>query len=550
MAKENRQLLVTTALLYANGPLHLGHLLEQIQADIWVRFQRLHGHSCYFIGGEDAHGTPIMLAADKQKIPVLELVNTIAQAHQHDLEKFNIQFDYFGTTHTVENQNLVNTVYQNFQNSGDIQIQTVEQAYDTQYAMFLPDRYVKGTCPHCDSQEQYGDNCEQCGATYNALELKDAVSVLSNTSPVSKSSEQHFLLLNHYQDFIKNWVITSKTVLPQIKRKLLEWLESKEGLKPLCLSRDAPYFGFHIPNTLNKYFYVWLDAPIGYIAIFKALCKEKNIDLHMFWHSNSATELHHFIGKDIIKFHAIFWPIILKGFNFRLPTQLVVHGHLTIATRKMSKSRGTFITAQKYLKYLDPEYLRYYFASKLNGTVEDIDLNWTDFSQKINTELVGKLINIASRCAKLLENYCQNQLSEQIIAPQLLQSFQEKNVEIAQYFERLQYNHAVHCIMRLADQANQYLEKEKPWKLAKIVSQHNQLQQVCTMGINLFRLLIIYLKPILPTLALKTEHFFNVDAMMWQDYQFPLIHHTINSYQPLLSRVAEDVIQALIKDSK
>lgn len=556
-----RQILVTSALLYANGPLHLGHLLEQIQADIWVRFQRLNGHVCSFIGGDDTHGTPIMLAADKRGISPEALITEIFAAHQHDLNRFQISFDHFGSTHCAENQFFVNTIYQLLQAKGDINIQIVHQAYDCEKQMFLPDRYIKGICPQCEAADQYGDHCEQCGATYNALELKEPVSVLSNTKPVSKASEQYFLSLAPYTDFLREW-ITQDILSPQASRKLLEWFDNHKKLEDLAISREAPYFGFLIPGTQDKYFYVWLDAPIGYIAIFKQLCQQKPaLDFDNYWSTHTSTELYHVIGKDIVKFHALFWPAMLEGAKFRLPTHLFVHGFLTLEGRKMSKSRGTFITAHQYLEHLNPEYLRYYFASKINGTIEDIDINWLDFTQKINSELVGKFINIASRCAKLLERHCQNQLSadeqtEQVLdGLALIQSFREAGPNIAQFYEKQQFHFVVQHIMGLTNKANQYIDQKKPWLLTTSETTIAEMQQVCTIGLNLFKILTIYLKPILPSVAAQVENFLNITHLQWQDREHLLQSEpntepkstpkTIKSYQPLLHRITQADINFL-----
>lgn len=545
--KETRQLLVTCALTYANGPLHLGHLLEYIQADIWVRFQRLQGHECHFIIGEDAHGTPIMLAAEKAGISPETLIEKIFKMHDADLRGFYIGFDHFGSTHSAENESLSTIIYKRLQSNGDIAIREVEQAYDNEKNLFLPDRYIKGICPNCSSPEQYGDNCENCGATYEALELKQPRSVLSGTTPIPKSSDQHFLLLSHYSEFLKDW-ITSGAVPQQAVHKLLAWINSATGLQDLAISREKPYFGFMIPGTQDKYFYVWLDAPIGYMAIFQQLCQQKpELNFDAYWLPNSKTELYHVIGKDIIKFHALFWPAILKGSHFRLPTRLFIHGFLTIEGRKMSKSRGTFITAEQYRQYLNPEYLRYYFATKLNGTIEDVDLHWEDFAQKVNSDLVGKLVNIASRCSKLLATHCNNQLSDQITSPEIISLFRESSVKIASHFEQQQYSYAIRHIMELTDKANQYLDAKKPWVLAREAKDHAEMQEVCTIGLNLFKILIIYLKPILPEMVARGEVFLGTPNLQWKDRDIVLKGSKLQPYQPLLERVNLETINDLIK---
>jgi methionyl-tRNA synthetase len=547
--KENRQLLVTCALLYANGPLHLGHLLEHIQADIWVRFQRLKGRDCRFISGEDAHGTPIMLAAQKQGISPEALIEHVFKMHKADLEAFDIKYDHFGTTHCSENEELCATFYDRLQTQGHLVVRTVDQAYDPESKLFLPDRYIKGICPYCNTPEQYGDNCENCGATYNALELKEAISTVSGATPIPKPSEQYFLRLSELSPFLKNW-ITSGTLPEQAARKLLEWFDSQTGLQDLAISRESPYFGFRIPGTVDKYFYVWVDAPIGYMAIFKQLCqKEPQLDFDEYWQPHSKTELYHVIGKDIVKFHALFWPAILKGVQLRLPTRLFIHGFLTIDGRKMSKSRGTFITARHYLQHLNPEYLRYYFASKLNGSLEDIDLTWSDFIQKVNAELVGKLVNIASRCSKLLSTHCDNQLSSALNEHELISLFIESGGKIAEHFELQQYGSAIRCIMGLTDKANQYLDEKKPWMLAREEESKQEMQYVCTVGINLFKLLILYLKPILPRMSVQAEQFLNIPELTWEDQNKLLKGTKLSEYHPLLQRVSASEIEQLLEKS-
>jgi methionyl-tRNA synthetase len=547
--KHSRQLLVTCALSYANGSLHLGHLLENIQADIWVRFQRLQGNHCNFIGGEDAHGTPIMLAAESQGIPPEQLIASVFYEHQQDLKHFYISLDHFGTTHSTENEQLVGTIYQRLQEKGDITTRIVDQAYDPERHLFLPDRYIKGTCPHCHTKEQYGDNCEQCGATYAALDLIDPISVISGLRPVAKSSEQYFFVLSHYEQFLKNW-IQQNTVSKQAVHKLLEWFHQSSGLHDLAISREAPYFGFRIPNTCNKYFYVWIDAPVGYMAIFAHLCAQRaTLNFDHYWQPDSTTELYHVIGKDIVKFHALFWPAMLKGAGFRLPTRLFIHGYLTIEGRKMSKSRGTFITAQQYLRHLNPEYLRYYLASKLNNTLEDIDLNWSDFKQKINADCVGKFVNIASRCAKLLETYCGNQLSADIENRPLFNHFVATGVTISEAFETQQYSQAIRTIMELADEANQYLSQKQPWALAATSTTHQEMQTICTTGLNLFKILATYLKPILPAVADRSAQFLALEDLLWEDRANPLVSRSIRSYQPLLTRITDISITNLLQDT-
>lgn len=539
-----RKILVTSALLYSNGSLHLGHILEHVLSDIWVRFQRGLGHQCIFISGEDAHGTPIMLAAEKHHTSPEHFIQSIFEEHQEHLQKFYIHYDHFGSTHCPDNEALVSTVYHALKENDDITMRVVNQAYDAQKEMFLPDRYVQGICPFCNTPEQHGDNCEHCGATYNALDLKNPISVLSGTAPVARSSEQYFFKLPHYHSFLQSWVRSGSVTQP-VLRKLLDWLQDPKGLQELAISREAPYFGFRIPDTVNKYFYVWLDAPIGYMAIFKEFC-EKNtlLNFEEHWNKESQTELYHTIGKDIIKFHALLWPALLKGSHFRLPNKLVVHGYLTVEGRKMSKSRGTLITAKQYLDHLDPEYLRYYFASKINGTIEDIDLSWDNFLQKVNTELIGKLINIASRCAKLLEKHSHNQLSTIIESDALLQHFFEKSPTLVTYYETHQYHHVIRNVMELTDTANQYLSDKKPWNLIQNDAQKLELQKICTTGLNLFKILVGYLSPILPSTTKKAETFLNT-KINWPCSSDLLRGTSIQIYQPILQRISRSSIEAI-----
>ena len=546
MQQIHRKLLVTSALPYANGSLHIGHLLEHIQADIWVRFQKMLGRNCIFISGEDAHGTPVMLAAQRHGISPEILVTQIAEEHKRDLAAFYVDFDNFYTTHSTENEALITLIYQRMKEKGDINSKVIQQAYDPEAKMFLPDRYVKGTCPCCKSPDQYGDNCEVCGSTYSPLDLIDPKSIISGTTPIAKESEHYFFQLSHYSDFLRDWITTNNHLAEEISNKLLEWF--KEGLHDLDISRDAPYFGFKIPETENKFFYVWIDAPIGYMAVFKNLCMAKEkINFDEYWSPVTKTELYHFIGKDIINFHAIFWPAILKSANFRTPTAIFVHGYVTVKGKKMSKSRGTYISARHYLNYLDPEYLRYYFATKLSRRAEDIDFNFEDFVQKINSDLIGKLVNIASRCASFINKKFDNKLSSSSFRPELFKQFLDKGEEIADYYESRDYSRAMKCIMELADQANQMIDAEKPWLLIKNPDSIQQAHDVCSLGLNLFRILMLYLKPVLPITADKTENFLNIPAMTWNHRQNILLGHTINLFVPLLQRIPEETIQNMQK---
>lgn len=546
MQQTPRKLLVTSALPYANGSLHIGHILEHIQADIWVRFQKMLGRDCIFISGEDAHGTPVMLAAQQRDISPESLVTQIAEEHKRDLSAFYIDFDNFYTTHSPENEALIILIYQRMKDKGDIYSKLIQQAYDPKTQMFLPDRYVKGACPCCKSPDQYGDNCEVCGSTYSPLDLIDPKSTLSGATPIAKESEHYFFQLSGYSDFLREWITRDNHLAEEISNKLLEWF--KEGLHDLDISRDSPYFGFKIPGTDNKFFYVWIDAPIGYMAIFKNLCGQRdNLNFDDYWSDAAKTELYHFVGKDIINFHAIFWPAILKSADFRRPTAIFVHGYVTVNGKKMSKSRGTFITARHYLNYLDPEYLRYYYATKLTRKTEDIDFNFGDFAQKINSDLIGKLINIASRCASFINKKFANKLSATSLIPELIQAFIQKGDEIADFYENRDYNHAMKSIMELADQANQMIDAQKPWLLIKNSDSIQQAHDVCSLGLNLFRILMIYLKPVLPITAEKVEHFLNIPAMTWDQRQKILLDHTINTFTPLLQRIPEEAIQNIQK---
>ncbi|MDQ5899592.1 MAG: methionyl-tRNA synthetase [Pseudomonadota bacterium] len=546
MQQTHRKLLVTSALPYANGSLHIGHLLEHIQADIWVRFQKMLGRDCIFISGEDAHGTPVMLAAQQRSISPETLVNQISDEHKRDLSAFYIDFDNFYTTHSPENEALITLIYKRMKDTGDVYNKIIQQAYDSKAQMFLPDRYVKGACPCCKTPDQYGDNCEVCGSTYSPLDLIDPKSTISGSTPIAKESDHYFFRLSNHSDFLRQWITQDHHLTEEISNKLLEWF--KEGLHDLDISRDAPYFGFKIPDTENKFFYVWIDAPIGYMAIFKNLCLQRDkLNFDEYWSSPSNTELYHFIGKDIINFHAIFWPAILKSADFRTPTAIFVHGYVTVNGKKMSKSRGTYISARHYLNHLDPEYLRYYFATKLSRKTEDIDFNLKDFIQKINSDLIGKLVNIASRCSSFINKKFTNKLSANSFNPKLIQEFINKGDEIANNYETRDYNRAMKNIMELADQANQMIDAEKPWLLIKNSDSIERAHDVCSLGLNLFRILMIYLKPVLPITAKKVEHFLNIPSMTWAQRPKILFDHTINTFSPLLQRIPEETIKNMQK---
>lgn len=535
--------LVTMALPYANGAIHLGHLVEGIQADIWVRFHKMLGEHIIFVCGNDAHGTPIMLSAEKQGITPEALIEKVHADHATDYANFLVDLDKFYTTHSPENQTLSNYIYVQLTARGDIVSRKIKQAFDVEKNMFLPDRFIKGTCPKCGAPDQYGDNCEVCGATYSPTDLINAVSVVSGTTPIEKESEHYFFCLDHYTDLLKQWIRDSK-LQPHVANKLQEWFD--EGLQQWDISRDAPYFGFEIPNHPGKYFYVWLDAPVGYMAAFKKLCEERgDLNFDDYWRAESKTELYHFIGKDIVYFHALFWPAMLSGSGFRLPTALFVHGFLTINGLKMSKSRGTFITAKQYAEVLPAEYLRYYYAAKLSANVEDIDLNLEDFKFRINADLVGKVINIASRTAGFITKKFNGQLADKLADEQLFQDFVNAGDAIAAAYQNLNYSHAVREIMALADRANQYVDRHQPWTLAKDENQLPQVQLIATQALNLFKILMTYLKPILPVTAQNAEAFLNCELLSWENRLTPLLNHTINPFKPLLQRITDEQIAAL-----
>jgi methionyl-tRNA synthetase len=542
---SSRQILMTTALPYANGPLHLGHILEHIQSNIWARVHQLQGHDCIHICASDAHGTPIMLKAKSLNISPEELVAGVRKEHIATLSQFSVEFDNFHTTHSPENKNLAETIYTRLKAKGDIEQRAIFQAYDESAQMFLSDRFIKGTCPHCKTADQYGDNCEACGATYSPSDLIDPRSVLSNSQPVQKESIHHFFQLPNYTEFLKNW-ISQGSLAPEVSNKLQEWFQ--EGLASWDISRDAPYFGFPIPGATDKYFYVWLDAPVGYMASFKHLSLSRpELKFEHYWDKNSPVELYHFIGKDIIYFHALFWPAMLSGADFRLPTGIFAHGFLTINGQKMSKSRGTFINAQHYLANLPPEYLRYYLAAKLNDSIEDLDLNWEDFLNRINADLIGKFVNIASRCAGFIEKQFNGILSKdlELIDEGLYHSFVQAQGPILEAFESRRYHQAIRQIMHLADQANKMIDQHKPWALIKDPEQKERAHQVCSLGINLFRVLITYLSPVLVETAKKSCAFLNLKELSLAALKEPLRNHTIAVYQPLLQRLTLDELKTM-----
>lgn len=546
MTDSKRKILVTSALPYANGPIHLGHLVEYIQTDIWVRFQKQRGHQCTYVCADDAHGTPIMLKADQMGISPQELIDKVSEEHQRDFSGFMVGFDNYHSTHSPENQHFSSKIYRALRDGGHIAKKTITQAYDPEKEMFLPDRFVKGDCPKCGEPDQYGDSCEKCGATYSPVELKNAYSAVSGAKPIEKESEHYFFKLGDFESFLRNWV--DNHVQEQMIHKLNEWFES--GLQNWDISRDAPYWGFEIPDAPGKYFYVWLDAPIGYMASFKNWCDKNGVDFDEYWSDSSETELYHFIGKDIAYFHTLFWPAMLEGAGFRKPTGVFCHGFLTVDGQKMSKSRGTFIMAETYLKHLRPEYLRYYFAAKLSSGIDDIDLNLEDFRMRVNADLVNKVINIASRCAGFIKKKFDGEMAPALAEPALYEEAVAAGESIANAYENREFGKAMREIMALADKANQYIDNAEPWVLAKQEGQEQAVQDCCSMGINLFRVILTYLAPVLPKVAEEAQAFLNVENMAWDAIEAPLLSHKINKFKPLMQRVEEDKVNAIIEETK
>ena len=543
----NRKILVTSALPYANGPIHLGHMLEYLQTDMWVRFQKQRGHLCHYVCADDTHGTPIMLKADSLGITPEQLIAQVGAEHLADFTEFGIAFDNYHSTHSEENKTFSSLVYTRLRDAGHISSRTITQAYDPIKEMFLSDRFIKGECPKCGAANQYGDGCEVCGANYASSELKNAVSAISGAEPIAKDSVHYFFNLADFTGMLTDWTRAGH-LQPEVANKLAEWLDG--GLQQWDISRDAPYFGFEIPDAPNKYFYVWLDAPIGYMASFKNLCDKQGLDFDEFWAKDSDAELYHFIGKDIIYFHALFWPAMLSGANFRTPSAIFAHGFLTVNGEKMSKSRGTFITARTYLEHLNPEYLRYYFAAKLSDSVDDLDLNFDDFTQRVNSDLVGKVVNIASRCSGFVAKRFDNSLSANLSEPELWAEFINAHTIIAEFYEHREFAKAMREIMALADKANRYIDEKKPWLIAKEEGKDAELHDVCSMGLNLFRVLVTYLKPVIPVLASNSETFLNSEVNGWIDDIQPLLAHKINDFIPLMTRVDSDKIAAIIEASK
>ncbi|TMP29044.1 methionine--tRNA ligase [Pseudoalteromonas rubra] len=541
-----RKILITSALPYANGPTHLGHLLEYIQTDIWARFQKQQGHEAYYVCADDAHGTPIMLNAQKQGITPEEMVQQVSIERQRDFADFNIEFDNYHSTHSDENRELSELIYTRLNDKGHIKKRTISQLFDPEKSIFLPDRFVTGTCPNCKAEEQNGDSCDACGATYSPTELIEPKSAMSGATPVLKDSEHFFFDLPAFEDMLKTW-LRSGSLQAEMANKLDEWFA--DGLQQWDISRDAPYFGFEIPGAPGKYFYVWLDAPIGYMASFKNLCDKQGLNFDEFWAEGSDAELYHFIGKDIIYFHSLFWPAMLDGANFRKPNNVFAHGFVTVNGAKMSKSKGTFVKARTYLEHLDPEYLRYYYAAKLNSGVTDLDLNLEDFAQRVNSDLVGKVVNIASRCAGFITKKFGGKLSNTVMDEALLSSFVAAKDSISSHYENREYSRAVREIMTLADKANQFIDAEAPWVLAKNEDTLERAHQVCSMGLNLFRVLLTYLKPILPGMAKNVETFLNTE-LSWEGLEAALVDHEINKFKALMQRVELDKVNAMVDASK
>jgi methionyl-tRNA synthetase len=543
---EKRHILVTSALPNANGSIHLGHLLEHIQTDIWVRFQRMRGHECIYVCADDTHGTAIMLKADERHISPEALIAEVKAEHEQDFRNFLVAHDNYYSTHSEENQVFSALIYERLKAAGQIVSKSVNQLYDPEKQMFLADRFIVGGCPKCKTPGQYGDNCEACGATYDATDLIEPKSKISGAEPILRESTHFFFALSNFTEFLQDWT-RSGTLHTQVANKLAEWLDA--GLQNWDISRDAPYFGFEIPGEPGKYFYVWLDAPIGYMAAFKNYCESHPaVIFDDYWRADSTYEVHHFIGKDIINFHALFWPAMLSTANFRTPTRIHTHGFITVNGQKMSKSRGTFINASTYAKHLGPEYLRYYFATKLGDNIDDMDINLDDFVVKVNADLVGKLVNIASRCAGFINKQFDNQLAATTSTP-LVAEFLAERDNIAALYESGDFSKAMREVMAMADKANQYIAEQKPWAQIKIAGNEALVQSVCSDGINLFRILMTYLKPVLPHLASQTESFLNIPALSWSSLEGPLLDHQIKTFAPMLNRIDAKAVAAMVEDS-
>ncbi len=551
MTNSTRKILVTSALPYANGSIHLGHLLEYIQTDIWVRFQKSRGNQCTYVCADDAHGTAIMLRAEKEGRSPEAQIAAVKAEHEADFAGFQIGFDNFHSTHSEENRHFSEEIYKACRDKGHIAVRSITQLFDPVKEIFLADRYIKGECPKCGAGDQYGDNCESCGATYTPADLKNPYSTISGATPVEKESEHYFFKLPDFDAFLKEWT-RSGTLQDEVANKLQEWLDS--GLQEWDISRDAPYFGFEIPDAPGKYFYVWLDAPIGYMASFKNLCdseqgKAAGLDFDEYWNKDSSAELYHFIGKDIINFHALFWPSMLSAAEYRTPTAVNAHGFVTVNGAKMSKSRGTFIKARTYLNHLNPTYLRYYFAAKLGSSVDDFDLNLEDFVQRANTDLVNKLVNIASRTANFVKK-SGGKLSDTCVEEAMVQDFINAGDSIAAHYEAREFGKAMKEIMALADRANEYIQEKAPWAMNKEEGRQQEVIEVCSVAINLFRQLITYLAPVLPEIAEKTAEFLNLDNLNWESRSTILLGHEINKFKPMLARAEMDKVTAILEETK
>ncbi len=547
MSRDRRKILVTSALPYANGSIHIGHLVEYLQTDIWVRFQKSRGHEVIYVCASDAHGTPTMIRARRDGISPEALVSAMAAEHARDFAEFQVGFDNYYTTHSAENEALVTGIYERLKAAGHIYTETITQAYDEKEGMFLPDRFVRGTCPVCGTADQYGDACESCGSTYTPRDLKDPVSVLSGTAPVYRDSEHYFFRLSTFDAYLRRWM-DEAGLEESLRRKLEEWFE--KGLKDWDISRDAPYFGFLIPGTEDKYFYVWLDAPVGYMASFRNYADREGLDFSAWWGPEADCELYHFIGKDILYFHALFWPAVLHGAGYRVPDGVFAHGFLTVNGEKMSKSRGTFVNARTYLNHLAPEYLRYYYAAKLGPGVDDIDLNLEDFVARVNSDLVGKLVNIASRCSGFITRLADGRLAGRLPDPDLQAEFSAAAESLAGRYESREFSRVMRDIMALADRANQYIDTHKPWVMAKDPALRDEVQAVCTQGLNLFRTLMIYLTPVLPALAARAAAQFGEEAWRWSDAARPVLGREISPYAPLITRVDPKQVTAMIDESR
>jgi methionyl-tRNA synthetase len=547
MSEKKRQILVTSALPYANGAIHLGHMLEYIQTDIWARFQRARGHECYFAWADDAHGTPVMLWARAEGKPPEELIDAMNEEHKSDFRDFGISYDNYSSTHSEHNRELVELIYGRLDAAGYVVRRPVKQFYDAREGMFLPDRFIRGTCPKCGTPDQYGDSCESCGSTYSPTDLVNPRSAVSGVEPVMKESEHYFVRLSDFEEALQDW-LASGALQTEVTNKMKEWFT--DGLRDWDISRDAPYFGFKIPGSDEKYFYVWVDAPIGYAASFKELCEREGLNFDDWWGPDSTTELYNFIGKDIVYFHTLFWPAMLMGAGMRTPTAVYAHGFLTVDGAKMSKSRGTFIKARTYLDHLNPDYIRYYFAAKLGAGMADIDLNLDDFVQRVNSDVVGKVVNIASRCAGFIQRKFDGRLAPALPREDLYRSFVEQEEPIAADFEGRNYQSAIRRIMALADDANRYIDELKPWQLIKQEGREEEVQAICTQGINLFRVLMTYLAPVLPFTASRAEEFLGQSLTDWRRLSKPMLDMQINTFMPLLNRIDPLKVEAMIDDSR